>query len=564
MDLESEKRYNISMISNEIYDLAKAEYARWLANTEYDEETHEELLKLGDNKEELTDSFYANLKFGTSGLRGIIGPGTNRINSYVIRRVTQGLSNYLKKTYKNPSVVLAYDTRKGSKEFANQAAKVLRGNKIEVYIFPEIAPVSVLSYAIRRLNTTMGIMITASHNPKIFNGYKVYNKDGYQIVGDEPKKILDEISRVDFFENILESEDGIHFVGSNIRSEFTDKIASLSFMKSKQGILNDLELIYTPLNGTGMRYVSDVFDKIGMKNFKIVPAEKDPDINFATCPFPNPEKITAYNESFKMLDKTSGDLIIATDPDCDRIGACIYHDDMKVLLTGNQLGVLMLDFMCHMRPPEKGQYVFKSVVTTPLIDKIAEDYGLCVKDSLTGFKYIGESITNLEQNDNLDSFYFGMEESNGYLFDSFIRDKDGVSGAMLTAEMTAFHKAQGKTLIDRLHEIYENYGVCIDKTRNYFFEGPEGKNIMENIMKTFRNKVNDEIGNRKIVSKLDYMNQEELPREDVIRFVLDNETCFIIRPSGTEAKIKVYLFERDRSAKTEVAIKELIDEASQL
>lgn len=553
------------MIKKEIMEKTKAEYARWVANTQGDQEIREELLKLKENQDELMDSFYTNLKFGTSGLRGIIGPGTNRINSYVIKRASQGLANYLKNNYGGRlSVVIAYDTRLKSKEFAEQTAKVFKGNGIDVYIFPEIAPVSVLSYGIRRLNATMGIMITASHNPKMFNGYKVYNKYGYQITGEEPNKILEEINKLDYFQDVSESSAGIHFVSDDIVMEFKDKVISFFESNKECGYLNDLNIIYTPLNGTGMQYVSDVFDSTGLNNFRIVESEKEPDENFSTCPVPNPEKITAYNEGFKALDKVNGDLIIATDPDCDRIGAALYHDDMKLLLTGNQLGVLILDFLCQTKKPRKGQLVFKSIVTTPLIDKIAEDYGLEVTTSLTGFKYIGESITNLEKNGKLDKFYFAMEESNGYLFDPFIRDKDGVSGAVITAQMAALYKSQGKTLVDRLHEIYAKYGNCIDKTRNYFFEGPMGEETMSKIMNAFRYEINSNIGDFNIVSKIDYMEQDLLPKENVIGFLLDNGTYFIIRPSGTESKIKVYLFESNNSAQVEKSIKVVIDEASHL
>ena len=457
------------MLNNEIYENARHEYARWLANTEDDKETYEELLALGNNEEELIDSFYTNLKFGTSGLRGIIGPGTNRINQLVIRRITQGLANYLNKNYQEPSVVIAYDSRKKSKVFAEETARVLRGNNLEVYIYPEIAPVPLLSYSITHLNCTMGIMITASHNPKIFNGYKVYNNHGYQIVGDVPRLILEEINRLDYFDEIKSKDTGIHYIGSHIPTGFVEDIKKMSLVGGRKGQLKDLKIVYTPLNGAGSRYVQRVFDEIGMRNYKVVEVQEKPDENFSTCPVPNPEKITAYNEAFKTLDKVKGDLIIATDPDCDRIGAALYNGDMKVLLTGNQLGVLIFDYMCHLKQPKKGQIVIKSIVTTPLIEKIAASYSLRVINTLTGFKYIGEIITYLEAEGRLDEFYFGLEESNGYLMSPFIRDKDGVSGAMITAEMAAFHKAQGKNLMERLYEIYDEYGLCIDKTRNYFF-----------------------------------------------------------------------------------------------
>ncbi|SCJ80488.1 Phosphoglucomutase [uncultured Eubacterium sp.] len=547
------------MNKNEIREYANSEYRRWLKKSEGDIQLLQELKQLADNEEERIDSFYTDLRFGTSGIRGIIGAGTNRMNEYVVRRTTQGLADYLNAHCKKPSIVIAYDSRKKSKVFALETARTLRGNDIEVFLFPEIAPVSLLSYAIGRLHCSMGIMITASHNPKIFNGYKVYNQNGYQIVGEEAEQISEAIDQLDYFEGIKVSEEGISCVDQQVCDDFIAKIASFSLLSSQRNILNKLSVVYTPLNGAGNRYVRQVLSDIGFENLTMVPAQENPDENFATCPTPNPEKITAYTESFKILDQIGGDVIIATDPDSDRVGLCLLYDDMKVLLTGNQLGILIFDYLCQMRNPLPGQVVIKSIVSTPLIEKMAEKYGLQVINTLTGFKYIGELITALSDQGQEEAYFFGFEESNGYLVDPFIRDKDGVSSAMIAVEMAAYHKAQGKNLIERLLEIYEEFGTCRDKTRNYFFEGPYGAMAMKSLMNHFRREIDESIGGRRILKKKDYMKATGLPKADVVEFILEGGARFIIRPSGTEAKIKVYLFETENNTKLEKAIENIVE-----
>lgn len=437
------------MDKNEIREYSLNEYKRWLAAADGDEMLKAELLALADNEDELIDSFSQDLQFGTSGLRGILGIGTNRLNEYVVRRTTQGFANYLNLTFSAPAVVIAYDTRKNSRLFAEETAKVLRGNGIKVYLFPKLATVSLLSFAIGELDCDMGIMITASHNPKIFNGYKVYNADGYQIIGRVADAILKEIDKVDFFDgDIRASEEGIIPVPEEVSEHFIDTI--VDFLPPIDAeTLNGIHAVYTPLNGTGNNYVREVLRRIGYEKLTIVETQEEPDEEFTTCQAPNPEKITAFAEGFKTLDKVKGDIIIATDPDCDRVGACVRHGGMKVLLTGNQLGALMLDYLCQVKPPQAGQMVIKSIVTTPLIARIAEANGLQVMNTLTGFKYIGEIITGLREEKQGWKYYFGCEESHGYLMDGFIRDKDGVSSAALTLCLAAYYKAQGKDLVDR-------------------------------------------------------------------------------------------------------------------
>lgn len=542
----------------ELREFALTEYRRWLDASEGDEVLKAELLELAENEDELIDSFSQHLKFGTSGLRGILGVGTNRLNEYVVRRTTQGFANYLKMTFEAPSVVIAYDTRKNSKLFAEETAKVLRGNGIKVFLFHRLATVSLLSYAIGALECDMGIMITASHNPKIFNGYKVYNADGYQIIGRVADAILHEIDKVDFFDEICCSEEVILDVPESVSQQFIDDI--VAFLPPLDGeTLNCVKAVYTPLNGTGNHYVREVFKRIGYEELTIVSSQEMPDEDFTTCPAPNPEKITAFAEGVKVLDQVGGDLIIGTDPDCDRVGACVRHGGMKALITGNQLGALMLDYLCQVKPPKEGQMVIKSIVTTPLVERIAKANGLEMVNTLTGFKYIGEMITRLLEQEEGWKYYFGCEESHGYLMDGFIRDKDGVSAAALVLCMAAYHKARGKDLVLRLRELYEEYGACKDKTRNYEFYGPYAKIDMDRVMAHFRKNVTETIAGKKIVEIIDYLKDTGLPKSNVLKYVLEDGTELIVRPSGTETKIKVYFFESSTDAALEDEIKAMID-----
>ncbi len=534
---------------NEIKNSALTEYRRWLEKTTDNQEIQKELLEIKDNEDEIIDSFYKDLHFGTSGIRGILDAGTNRINEYVVRRATQGLSDYLNKAYENPSVVISYDSRKKSYEFAQETAKVLSGNGIRAYIFSHLTPVSFLSYATRYLNCTMGIMITASHNPKIFNGYKVYNSEGYQIVGKEPDMILEEINKLDFFEGIKSDTSLIEVLDDSLEDLFIDEIASFSLLRDEPEILQNLSVVYTPLNGAGNTFVRRVFEKVGIHQVTVVPEQEFPDENFTTCPYPNPEKIAAFYEGGKIMKRKDADIVIATDPDSDRVGAIVSNGEMNVLMTGNQLAILMLDYLCTKKPPKEGQFIMKSIVSTPFVERMAKKYGLRVDNTLTGFKYIGEKITELTKADKNDDYYFGFEESNSFLVNSFIRDKDGVSGALIIAEMAAWNKANGKNPVTRLEELYEEFGVCRDKTENITFEGVEGSIKMEKIMEYFRNnlKKGDRIGKSQIIDSKDYTGDTGLPKSNVLEYTFDDGTKFLMRPSGTEPKMKVYFFESDEA-----------------
>jgi len=533
------------------------EYKRWLSLTVGDK-YHEKLAEISDNEDEIQDAFYRDVGFGTSGIRALLGPGTNRINKYVVRRTTQGIANYLRKSHKPVSVVIGYDSRRGSQFFAYEAASVLRGNLIKPYLFESEAPVSLLSYAIRELKCDLGIMITASHNPKIYNGYKVFNSEGYQIIGDTPAEILKEIEQIDYFDDIAyENSSGIFKVPDSISESFCKKIAGMSAGFEKD-VYDGFKVVYTPLHGAGGKYVSDVFTRAGVP-FDVVPSQAEPDKEFKTCPVPNPEKIMAYDESFKYMDEHGGDLILATDPDTDRVGAAIIHDGMRTVLTGNQTGLLLLDYLCHLRPPKEGQMVIRSIASSPLAEKICAKFGLKSVTTLTGFKYVGDIIAKLEADDKLDEFYFAFEESDSYMVDPFIREKDGVSSALMIAEMAAFHKKRGKDLIERLYELYNEYGICVDKTRNYFFSGPAGAKAIQGIMDFFRSSVNQSIGGRNILKKTDYMQETGLPKSNVIELDLDDGSKMVIRPSGTEPVIKIYSFETCDFSDVDHDIADIVD-----
>lgn len=555
--------YTYNMEKDKIYANAKTEYKRWMERVE-DMNHLGELVELSLSEDEQVDAFCKELKFGTSGMRGIIGMGTNRMNVYTVRRVTAGLADYLlgggsgrqegwkiasgdRVLQAEISVLIAFDSRKNSRLFALEVYNTLKDKGIKPYIFDYITPVSMLSYGIMKLGCDMGIMITASHNPKIFNGYKVYNRYGYQILGDDPKGITEAAQSLDYF-GYNPKQHPCEFLDHNISYEYITDIADIGLLYDQpQEVKDQLSIVYTPLNGAGRKYVQRVLERSGFKNVYTVKSQEYPDENFTTCPAPNPENVTAYGEAFKTFEKVGADIIIATDPDSDRVGVAMVDGGMKVLLSGNQVGILMLDYMCMMRRPEKGQMIVKSIVSTPIAELIAKDNGLKVVNTLTGFKYIGQQIASLEDKGHADRYYFGFEESNGYLISPFVKDKDGVSGAMLICLMAAYHKSNGKNLLARLEEIYAEYGYCMDKTYDYYFPGPTGDETMAKIMAFFRESVKEDISGYKINSIVDYLGDTGLPKEDVIQLNFKKHCRLIIRPSGTEAKIRVYLYAIDKS-----------------
>ena len=558
------------------------EYKRWENNISGSYNEHIILDNLMVNDSELYDSFYKEINFGTSGLRGIMGLGPNRMNKYVVTRATRGLSEYLK-TLKpqGANVLISYDTRNHSQEFAKITARVFLDMGIDAYIFKEPTPVPVLSYAIRSTKADLGIMITASHNPKIYNGYKVYNSDGHQIVGSQADDIMKEICKWDYFD-LPDKNIKLKYVSNDISEQFMK-----STMNSCDSILNDcsisydksLNIIYTPLNGTGRDYVMKALKLRGFENVHIVKSQEMYDGNFPTCPVPNPEKIAAYNEAFYTLDNEEADLIIATDPDCDRVGVAMYFDGVKRILTGNQIAILLFDFICNIKQnqsyncndisdddindnilkKESKGIAMRSVVSTALFDKIAEAHDIEVVKTLTGFKYMGQFMSEMEEAGLIDNFIFAFEESNGYLFNSELRDKDGVGAAVLIAEMAAYYKSIGISLSERLDKIYDLYGQYHDKTKNYVFKGVEGSEIIDGIMSYFRFNIKGFLGGIEVLEKIDYLYDEGNLCDNIIEFKLRDHGILIIRPSGTEPKLKAYFFGNKDTRKIESEVNAIID-----
>ena len=543
---------------------AVSEYERWLSKTTDDPEMHGELEKLRWNEEAQYECFYDDLEFGTSGIRGILGPGTACMNRYVVRRATFGVASYIvKHGMTDLPVVIAYDGRRCSREFADETALVLSSKGIRTYLFPEITPVSVLSYAIEQLGCSFGVMITASHNPSIYNGYKVYDRRGFQITPETAEEITEYILEADLFDD-PEAGSGekacISEPPIDVKESFIERVTSFVPEDMDRTPFRSLNIIYTPLNGAGAGYVPEVLKRVGFDHVFVVPTQKDPDPDFTTCKTPNPEKIAAYNEAFRFMDKEKGDIIIATDPDCDRLGVAVVHDGTKTMLSGNQIGLLMLDFLCSAAKPGKEMLCYKSIVSTPLAANMAEAHGMTMVETLTGFKYIGEAIAELEQKGEKNRFFFGFEESNGFLVDPFIKDKDGVSAALLIAVAAAYIKSRSNNLLERLRQIYEIYGVCLDRTRNYAFEGVSAREKMSGIMNYLRENCRDSLGDLYVVSFTDYLHDETgLPRSDVLRFDLEDGSIVIIRPSGTETKIKVYFYLTDQSTGCEAAVNGIME-----
>ena len=516
------------------------EYNLWISQNELDEDTRTELAAMRWDTDRIYDAFHKSLSFGTSGLRGIMGAGTNRINRYVVRKVTQGVASYIKKNYSDPSFVIAYDCRKNSEEFAKEAACVMAANGIPVYIFDEMAPVSLLSFAVKRLGASLGLMITASHNSREYNGYKVYSSDGYQITDEASEAILAECQQLDTFEDVsyMEFEDALKwsictYIEDSICEEFIESILALGLTDISG---SNIRVVYTPLYGAGFKYVKTVLEKAGLKNLYIVENQIEHNGDFPTCPYPNPEKPEVYEQAIRKAEETDADLIIVTDPDGDRIGIAVKDGSGYRILTGNEIGILMFNYICRNRRHIKKGYVFKSIVSTPLIENIAKKHKVQVKTTLTGFKYIGEGITALEDKRK---FVFGFEESNGYLIGSYCRDKDGVGAAMTAVEMAVYYK----NIIANLNKIYGKFGYCSSSTFNFEDNEPGGEARIAEIMAALR------AGETAFDAKAqDYINGgDNLPKADILKYRFNDGSIVYIRPSGTEPKLKAYIFARGRS-----------------
>lgn len=541
-----------------------AEYELWLKNAVGDKELTEELLAIKGQEEEIADRFYCELKFGTAGLRGVLGAGTNRMNIYTVGKATQGLADFLNDNYDAPSVAIAYDSRIKSDLFAREAASILAANNVKVFLFKELVPTPVLSYAIRYFKTSSGIIITASHNPSKYNGFKCYNPNGFQMTDDEADKTYDCISKIDCFKDIkkYDFEQGIaagmiEYIGDDVLESFLDCVQSQCV--NPDACANaELEVIYTPLNGTGNKPVRKILDRIGIKKVHIVPEQEYPDGKFPTCPYPNPEIEQAFEYALKMTAQTPADLLLATDPDCDRVGIAVPDRDGRYrLMSGNEVGVMLLNYLLSQRS-EKGTMpenpiAVKTIVSTDLTAAVAKKYNCELKDLLTGFKYIGEVVTELEEKGQSDRFILGFEESYGYLCGTHARDKDAVVASMLICEMASFYKLRGKSLLEVMEDIYNEFGMYLNVVESFTFEGESGMEKMREIMDTLRRTPPLHFGGEQVLSFADYEIGERrdlvtgqietisLPKSNVLSFKMNNSNGVIVRPSGTEPKIKAYI-----------------------
>ena len=504
-----------------------------------------------NDEKKLLDAFFKDLSFGTGGLRGELGFGTNRMNIYNIRKATQGLVNYLLEEFKGKkiNVAISYDSRIKSDVFAREAARVLGSTGIHVYIYKQLMPVPLLSFATRELKCDAGIMVTASHNPSKYNGYKVYGSDGCQITEIAAGKILAEINKINPFEVTAKDFDEllnskvIEYIPDEILDKFINIVKANSVL-GKEKVNKDVKIVYTPLNGAGLVPVTKILKESGYTNVTVVEEQRNPDGHFPTCPFPNPEVREAMELGISYAKKNDADLLIATDPDCDRVGIAVKNEDDFTLLSGNQVGVLLFNFICDLRTINKAMpkkpFACTTIVSTEMVDPIAKHFGIEMFRVLTGFKYIGEIIAKHEPMHEENNYIFGFEESYGYLTHTFARDKDAVNGAFMIAEMFAYYKTRGISLLEKLDELYKQYGYYLNKLDNFVFEGAAGFAKMQEIMASFRSNIED-IGGYKIKEVLDYSKGiNGLPKSDVLKYILENESTVVVRPSGTEPKLKMY------------------------
>ena len=539
-------------------------YNEWLEKATEDPQLVEELASIKDDNDAIYERFYTPLKFGTAGLRGVLGAGTNRMNIYVVRHATQGLANYIKKKYGTGAVAISHDSRINSDLFKIEAARVLAANGIKAYISKELEPTPVLSYLVRNLGCVAGIMVTASHNPAKYNGYKAYGEDGCQMTDVAAGMVFDEIQALDIFDDVklCDFDEAlksgmIEYVKDEVYDSFLDEVKK---NQVNAGVCKDtdLKVVYTPLNGAGNKLVRRVLDDIGMKDVIVVKEQENPDGNFTTCPFPNPELKEALAKGLEYCEANDADLLLATDPDSDRVSiAAKRADGTYRLYTGNEIGAMLTEYILKCRKelgtlPEN-PIVVKTIVTTKIIEAICKKYGCELKNCLTGFKYIGEIILGLEQKGEEDRFVFGFEESCGYLSGSYVRDKDAVLASMLICEMAAYYKKQGKSLVDIIDGIYNEYGYYLNTTLDFYFEGAEGMQKMAGIMDGLRTNAPAQIAGYQVVSVADYdthvatdlltgaTEKIDLPKSNVLSYTTQGGHCAIVRPSGTEPKIKIYI-----------------------
>ena len=529
------------------------DYQRWCSASLEDPALTRELKEIAGQEDQIKERFAVALKFGTAGLRGILGAGSNRMNIYVVRQATQGLANWVKTQGGSQLVAISYDSRINSDVFAKEAACVLAANGIKVRIYDALMPVPALSFATRYYHANAGIMITASHNPAKYNGYKAYGPDGCQMTDDAAAVVYAQIQKTDILTGAawMPFEEGkakglIAYVGEDCKEALYDAIKARSV---RPGLCRTagLKLVYSPLNGSGLVPVTRVLHDIGITDITIVPEQEYPDGNFPTCPYPNPEIFEALRLGLELAKKSGADLMLATDPDADRVGIAIRcPDGTYELVSGNEVGVLLLDYICQGRIEKgtmpKNPVAVKSLVSTPLADKVAAHYGVEMRNVLTGFKWIGDQIARLEAAGEVDRFILGFEESYGYLAGSYVRDKDAIVGSMLICEMAAYYRSIGSSIKERLEEIYAQYGRYLNKVDSFEFPGLSGMDKMAGIMSGLRQNPPTEIGGYKVEKVTDYQNTAEtgLPAANVLVYSLDGGATVIVRPSGTEPKIKTY------------------------
>lgn len=554
-------------------------YDLWLEKATADPDLKAELESVSGDEEGKNDRFYRDLEFGTGGLRGVIGAGTNRMNVYTVKKATQGLAEYILGNDVAKSVAIGYDSRIKSTYFAKSAAEVLAANGIKVYIYKELMPTPMLSWAVRYLKCGAGIVVTASHNPAKYNGYKAYGSDGCQLTLEAAAIVLDKINHIDIFEGVKSVEfdkavaDGsISYIGDDVIDKYLAKV-------KEQGLHTDLvassglKVVYTPLNGTGNKPVRRILKEIGVENVTVVPEQENPDGNFPTCPFPNPEIREALQKGLDLCESVKPDLLLATDPDCDRVGIAVPDGDHYELFTGNETGALLLEYICKERialgKMPKNPVAVKTIVTSDITKAICKKYGVELREVLTGFKFIGEQIGLLEKDGEEDRYIFGFEESYGYLAGGYVRDKDAVVASMLICEMAAFYRTKGISLIEARKNLYNEYGVYYNCLENFQFEGAAGMQKMKDLMSGIRASKFDDIGGLKVQATTDYTTSKKtaadgavtevtLPKSDVVTWNLDDDASVIIRPSGTEPKIKVYYTTKGAKKDDAVALQQKI------
>ena len=558
-----------------VYETIKNEYEVWKKKVTEDADLTAELTDMEGKEDRITDAFYQNLAFGTGGLRGVIGAGTNRMNIYTVGKASQGLADYINRHFpkEERKIAISYDSRIKSSLFAKRAAEVFAANGIRVFIYTELMPTPMLSWAVRSLSCAAGVMVTASHNPSKYNGYKVYGPDGCQITTDAAAEILGCIEKTDAFEDVKREdfetalENGrISYIGEDTVTSFIEAVKGQSMLtKSEENVDKNISIVYSPLNGTGLKPVLRTLKESGFTNITVVKEQEQPDGHFPTCPYPNPEIREAMALGMEYAKKCSADLLLATDPDCDRVGLAVPNREGEyVLLSGNETGLLLLNYICSMRQaagtmPEHPVFV-KTIVTMDMAARIAADYGVKTVDVLTGFKFIGDQIARLEAEGRENDYILGFEESYGYLSGSYVRDKDAVDGAFLICEMAAYYRSKGMGLLEVLEGLYEKYGFCLNTLHSYEFEGMEGFEKMKGIMNrlhTMASRIAEGeavcIGGRKTEAVEDYLSGTisradkttepiaGLPSSDVLKFRLAGNASVVVRPSGTEPKLKLYI-----------------------